>query len=452
MNSFKEKPIIETGDYNGVKKSAKERDRNPLTQFLMGEEVRVSTESSEKFSLEKFADRVVEDLLLIVNEETPKEDIPTIVLRLLDSEMVLDWYNLERAGFPNFSKEENVLHHKDWGEDVLEIDEIDMKLIQESIEGINRKTIDLIFKDKRVSHLTGSLYFTKESLNKQSGWWRIHRGLFAKKIYRASGGPQNLSIRHKEQQVGALKRLYDLGERSPYILYSLLTVDSNTSAEIHKQVSFTDLNSLMNPKEGLPQISPAETLEVVRDFLKGCLFLVSNGLFLSDLNPMNVGVVEKEKKKNGVVFDLDGLYVLGQEAVMYISKDGYIPPEITSNQMHGWINPEKRVLKQILGRVEDALEPQKVADIVKEISDRTKLMSSNASSYTATENIMMFEIGVMISNLVSWQKSNFSGEEYDGMAKKLSDVCLEIVMAKANQRGGVRKVLGRIESILGDLN
>ena len=78
-------------------------------------------------------------------------------------------------------------------------------------------------------------------------------------------------------------------------------------------------------------------LSIVKDCLDGAEYLEQNGLVLEDIAVPNLGSVSEGGKTSGILFDLDGLYILGAKQETRIGRKRYLPQwtssEVSSAEM-----------------------------------------------------------------------------------------------------------------------
>jgi hypothetical protein len=152
---------------------------------------------------------------------------------------------------------------------------------------------------------------------------RLHSG----KIFK-SGKMRRFNI---ELLSTALEALFQLPERSPYLLYPNTTIDAQLSDrddvdrlygdQIQTEVDLLTLKECIDRES----ISMPRALLIIADAIRGLIFLAQHDLRLSDLDASNIGVDPKTGR--GVLFDYDGLRESGEESY-YLAKSTHIPPEI----------------------------------------------------------------------------------------------------------------------------
>lgn len=137
-----------------------------------------------------------------------------------------------------------------------------------------------------------------------------------------SYGSEELSRKHEE----ALRRLEHL-PKSEYIL-PLTHRDSVLGQTLAAETDLKTVSSLI--EEGAPT---AEKLRVVLDCMEGAEFLREHGLVLQDISHKNLGVVERNGRSRGVLFDLEGLMPAGTRMSLRFHTDEYLPPEVRSGNV-----------------------------------------------------------------------------------------------------------------------
>lgn len=144
---------------------------------------------------------------------------------------------------------------------------------------------------------------------------------------------RHLSERHVVKELGsfvdeanlkALKELYDLDVRSPFIAYHHRASDKKTGLQISQEIPIDHIKDRL--KETKRQPFSRSALQFL-DNVRGLHFLVSHGFAFSDLSTDNLGI--NKKTNRGELFDLDTL-VKQEDAddSTYTSKNHMYPPEI----------------------------------------------------------------------------------------------------------------------------
>lgn len=132
-----------------------------------------------------------------------------------------------------------------------------------------------------------------------------------------------------ERNRKALKKLYSLKGKSPYILYGLLYKDEKTGDEIQSYAKIESLDAYMDQIPDAPDYAPNNPVSAfyaLRDAIRGVKFLSENGLMLTDLSPDNIGI--NSASNAGYLFDLDGLAISGERTQYYPGKENFYPPEL----------------------------------------------------------------------------------------------------------------------------
>ncbi len=133
---------------------------------------------------------------------------------------------------------------------------------------------------------------------------------------------------NQDERNRALKRLHDLPERSPYLAYPDTTRDmgmhmapDNTPRHfsLDQKMDFVTLEQLMRRDA----VSLHDAIGIVRDAVRGLVFLDDHGLRLSDLDRSNIGVHPYTRR--GFLYDYDGLLQTPDEAIYY-AKESHYPP------------------------------------------------------------------------------------------------------------------------------
>ncbi|MBI4599259.1 hypothetical protein HY734_03645 [Candidatus Uhrbacteria bacterium] len=134
----------------------------------------------------------------------------------------------------------------------------------------------------------------------------------------------------------ALKRLYTLPERSPYVSYALLErevgeVDGVIEAfEIQRNLNFDTLDALLYDQAGPPSL--VKTVGYVFDYVRGLVFLFERGFALTDNTLDNIGV--SRENGTGFVFDFGALFQAADAVPAFITKKDYGAPEVRQNRLH----------------------------------------------------------------------------------------------------------------------
>lgn len=129
----------------------------------------------------------------------------------------------------------------------------------------------------------------------------------------------------RKQRLRALKDLYALPERSPYLSYQHAKIDpTNHAIEIQYTLNFRTLDDIVDmPQE---QFSLSQVVGYFLDAVRGASFLVDRGFTLTDLALCNIGVEETSGK--GMLFDYDLLRHSNDSfSEFYAAHPGYDPPE-----------------------------------------------------------------------------------------------------------------------------
>lgn len=127
-----------------------------------------------------------------------------------------------------------------------------------------------------------------------------------------------------DKNLNALRRLYTLSERSPYLAYPTVTADEKYDAragrQIRGKIQFTNLHDFMmqNPRPPLHR-----ALRALRDGVRGIQFLNQKGFTLTDLDPSNIGV---RPSGAGIIYDYDAL-LEADERGTYPAKKNFYPPD-----------------------------------------------------------------------------------------------------------------------------
>ncbi len=131
---------------------------------------------------------------------------------------------------------------------------------------------------------------------------------------------------NKIENMRAVRRLYDLTERSPYLAYSITSRGLDQYSKVHEVHDYLDivtLDKLIADRNS--GVSLGKIIQYVIDAMKGSLFLFERGLALTDNNPSNIAVDLVADR--ALLFDMDGLVSTEDEISYYMTKYGYIPPE-----------------------------------------------------------------------------------------------------------------------------
>lgn len=170
----------------------------------------------------------------------------------------------------------------------------------------------------------------------------------------------------------ALKKYITLPQNDyllPYTKYS----PEDQQGMVKKIDSLKTLEHLLDSYNS----KPMDLLAVVRDCMKGAKFLDNNGLVLQDISIYNLAQVEdKRGLKKGLLFDLEGLYVKGEERQGRFANlaqeefdDGskgaykYFPPEI-KDFAHTPVMPSEMVYQ--FGQCINAIRQSRAFKIYKE--------------------------------------------------------------------------------------
>lgn len=151
----------------------------------------------------------------------------------------------------------------------------------------------------------------------------LHGGKVFKRGLTAKDAPLDY---FKPSYDAAIKRLYALPERSPYLSYPDIAVDARGNAYVDRQIrSVIDFVTLEQfaMKENLPPFR--SSLSAVRDVIKGVIFLWEHGLSITDLDPENIAI---RPDGTGMLFDY-GTLATREEGGMYLAKRGFHPPDVS---------------------------------------------------------------------------------------------------------------------------
>ncbi len=95
----------------------------------------------------------------------------------------------------------------------------------------------------------------------------------------------------------------------------ILGVDNKNKASIAEKLNLRDLFDILTSGK----VSLKEVLKIVSDCISGAIYLKENDLVMQDIAVPNLGVVNENGAEKGVLFDMDGLYVAGEEMFTHIS-------------------------------------------------------------------------------------------------------------------------------------
>jgi len=147
----------------------------------------------------------------------------------------------------------------------------------------------------------------------------------------------NESEGRKAGRLEALRTLYGLAKRSPYIAYNVSHMENGVGRregmQLQHRLEMSTLNQLVfELDEQKPTCTQA--LTYVEQAMEGAAFLVSHDLRLTDLRPANIGI--DRKTNTAFLFDMDGLTTCDRSSVGYMAHSAFWPPERVPESSDDW--------------------------------------------------------------------------------------------------------------------
>ena len=149
----------------------------------------------------------------------------------------------------------------------------------------------------------------------------LNRG---KKMFRHT--PENFFSSPHEMKIHgeALKKLASIPKHP-----NIIGVERYSAEERKSTVKELDLHNISDVLIA-QEMNLGKVLSIVKDCLEGAEYLEKNGLILEDIAVPNLGFVSDGGESKGLLFDLDGLYVLGAQQEIRIGRARYLPQRDSS--------------------------------------------------------------------------------------------------------------------------
>jgi hypothetical protein len=119
-------------------------------------------------------------------------------------------------------------------------------------------------------------------------------------------------------------------------IVKLLEHDPSGDESLWEKKHIKPLSKYMLNEKDSDQEKFRTGLTVVKDCMRGAVFLSEHGLVLQDIHPLNLGLEMTDKGPKGVLFDFGGLVIEGDMPAgnARMSRKGYWPPGIGTSGFH----------------------------------------------------------------------------------------------------------------------
>jgi hypothetical protein len=311
------------------------------TKFLTSENALNSED------IEKFAKAIKLEIKIATSVTSDPEEQASLIIYLLKPESLMEKL-LGGSGYENDGSDDatenydpvrGVITHLAWTDEKGESQygSFDQTDWEDALYQLRKVVLDKLTEDvdpKTVHLVTRALTDNKRILELRDN-----------KILKLAKDHNKISFLEPEEKSGrmeALKELYSLPERSPYIAYVVLEVENNfepyQGREIQQKMEMKTLEDLLKEKDS---VEFKKMLGYVLQGMKGANFLVKKNLRLTDFVPKNIGVdVQKDK---AFLFDFDGLKKKDVAVEWYPAHSGYVPPEREKKKNKAYAPEDERI-------------------------------------------------------------------------------------------------------------
>lgn len=136
----------------------------------------------------------------------------------------------------------------------------------------------------------------------------------------------NEALKYDQNARKAFEHYVSLGLQHPNII-PIRSYDNDTLATVVDKIDLESVSDILkNPDSA--GYSFKDILRILLDHLSAAKYLISNGLVMQDISTDNLGIDNEQRK--GIVFDLEGIYPLGEKREGRLCDKEYIPPELLS--------------------------------------------------------------------------------------------------------------------------